>query len=486
MEWKRGGGWVNGWLDGQVSEWKDEHMFLEGNLYRRLRPHQHGCHTLTTHSLSLSLCRSISVFLCCSRHHGRLETLYVGQCVFFSPSQAFGMDSDPTQLYDRLKSSQLEHYFAHFTACGIVHLQNLSELTMQEYEAYGIRSAEDRAKLFKLIQNIRLDLAKNKTHANGSERMTQPTPISLSHLLMTPMRPAMKPLPPTFAPTLTSEPMLTLSLATAVPTVMPMPVSTPALTSVSASATVPASAPISSIPRSSPKALAIHANHATVGPKTAGSALLDSKIPTPLPTSVFSDTGFRTTASSGTPLSHLPMPTGSRKLVPPPQTPSTNKSLKSPTSTMASKTLAKSSVPPPSSTSFSSPHLPVPAVAQMPNPSQLTSKSLSLSMSGSGSRSQASLSQLGLGPEPRRAPSNTIVPPAQTKTGLSIYGVPQSKPRSLASSLCCNALLICYSFLLQSFMLNPIQRPRPSRALRARSRSLEIVFECACEKGLCP
>ncbi|XP_044053578.1 uncharacterized protein LOC122876847 isoform X2 [Siniperca chuatsi] len=62
-------------------------------------------------------------------------------------------------LYECLKAVGLQHHYARFTSVGVCRAAHLSALTMEDYPILGIRSMEDRTRLFHLVQMIKtLDL----------------------------------------------------------------------------------------------------------------------------------------------------------------------------------------------------------------------------------------------------------------------------------------------------------------------------------------
>ncbi|KAF9183164.1 Kinesin-like protein kif24 [Haplosporangium sp. Z 11] len=56
-----------------------------------------------------------------------------------------------------LRRSGLEHFYPSFSTRGITQLDNLVQLSMQDYNSLGVTSMEDRRKLFQLIQTIKAD-----------------------------------------------------------------------------------------------------------------------------------------------------------------------------------------------------------------------------------------------------------------------------------------------------------------------------------------
>ncbi|XP_028269774.1 kinesin-like protein KIN-14L [Parambassis ranga] len=62
-------------------------------------------------------------------------------------------------LYECLRAVGLQHHYARFTSVGVCHAAHLSELTVEDYPLLGIRSMEDRTRLFQLVQLVKtLDL----------------------------------------------------------------------------------------------------------------------------------------------------------------------------------------------------------------------------------------------------------------------------------------------------------------------------------------
>ncbi|XP_049907216.1 uncharacterized protein LOC126394445 [Epinephelus moara] len=62
-------------------------------------------------------------------------------------------------LYECLKAVGLQRHYARFTSVGVHRAAHLSALTMEDYSILGIRSMEDRTRLFHLIQMVKtLDL----------------------------------------------------------------------------------------------------------------------------------------------------------------------------------------------------------------------------------------------------------------------------------------------------------------------------------------
>ncbi|KAF9952325.1 Kinesin-like protein kif24 [Mortierella alpina] len=60
-------------------------------------------------------------------------------------------------LLEMLRRSGLEHFYPSFSTRGITQLDNLVQLSMQDYNSLGVTSMEDRRKLFQLIQTIKAE-----------------------------------------------------------------------------------------------------------------------------------------------------------------------------------------------------------------------------------------------------------------------------------------------------------------------------------------
>lgn len=71
-----------------------------------------------------------------------------------------------------LKGCGLSHAVPNFTAAGIVTPAALAELDLAHYEALGIKSPDDRRKLFYLIQRIKLAVDKEKQGSSKRERVS--------------------------------------------------------------------------------------------------------------------------------------------------------------------------------------------------------------------------------------------------------------------------------------------------------------------------
>ncbi|KAG0379873.1 Kinesin-like protein kif24 [Mortierella sp. AD032] len=60
-------------------------------------------------------------------------------------------------LLEMLRRSGLEHFYPSFSTRGITQLDNLVQLSMQDYNSLGVTSMEDRRRLFQLIQTIKAE-----------------------------------------------------------------------------------------------------------------------------------------------------------------------------------------------------------------------------------------------------------------------------------------------------------------------------------------
>ncbi|KAF9537865.1 Kinesin-like protein kif24 [Mortierella hygrophila] len=60
-------------------------------------------------------------------------------------------------LLEMLRRSGLEHFYPSFSTRGITQLDNLVQLSMQDYNSLGVTSMEDRRRLFQLIQTIKTE-----------------------------------------------------------------------------------------------------------------------------------------------------------------------------------------------------------------------------------------------------------------------------------------------------------------------------------------
>ncbi|KAG0218460.1 Kinesin-like protein kif24 [Mortierella sp. GBA43] len=75
-----------------------------------------------------------------------------------------------------LRQSGLEHFYPSFSTRGITQLDNLVQLSMQDYNSLGVTSMEDRRKLFQLIQTIKAEYP----DISGAASAPVPT-IPISH-----------------------------------------------------------------------------------------------------------------------------------------------------------------------------------------------------------------------------------------------------------------------------------------------------------------
>jgi hypothetical protein len=64
------------------------------------------------------------------------------------------MLAENSDLYNCLKAVQLEAYYASLTGKGIT-LENLTQLSMQDYSNYGIHAMHERKRLFQLVQLLK-------------------------------------------------------------------------------------------------------------------------------------------------------------------------------------------------------------------------------------------------------------------------------------------------------------------------------------------
>ncbi|XP_028433888.1 uncharacterized protein LOC114555584 isoform X2 [Perca flavescens] len=76
-------------------------------------------------------------------------------------------------LYECLTAVGLQRHYARFTSMGVHHAAHLSALTIEDYAVLGIRSMEDRTRLFHLVQMVKtLDLEyedSNDDDSNGGD-----------------------------------------------------------------------------------------------------------------------------------------------------------------------------------------------------------------------------------------------------------------------------------------------------------------------------
>ncbi|XP_034728726.1 uncharacterized protein LOC117945379 [Etheostoma cragini] len=76
-------------------------------------------------------------------------------------------------LYECLTAVGLQHHYARFTSVGVHRAAHLSALTLEDYAVLGIRSMEDRTRLFHLVQMVKtLDLEcedSNDYNSNGGD-----------------------------------------------------------------------------------------------------------------------------------------------------------------------------------------------------------------------------------------------------------------------------------------------------------------------------
>ncbi|XP_054467751.1 uncharacterized protein LOC129101833 [Anoplopoma fimbria] len=73
----------------------------------------------------------------------------------------------PLCLYECLRAVGLQSYYARFTSLGVHRAAHLSVLTMEDYPILGIRSMEERTRLFHLVQMVKtLDLEYENEYAN--------------------------------------------------------------------------------------------------------------------------------------------------------------------------------------------------------------------------------------------------------------------------------------------------------------------------------
>ncbi|CAO0801723.1 unnamed protein product [Mucor circinelloides] len=61
-------------------------------------------------------------------------------------------------LLETLRKAELEQYYPSFSSNGITQLENLAQLSMQDYSSLGITSIPDRKKLFQLVQSLRQEI----------------------------------------------------------------------------------------------------------------------------------------------------------------------------------------------------------------------------------------------------------------------------------------------------------------------------------------
>uniref|UniRef100_A0AAQ5XKX5 Kinesin motor domain-containing protein n=1 Tax=Amphiprion ocellaris TaxID=80972 RepID=A0AAQ5XKX5_AMPOC len=65
-------------------------------------------------------------------------------------------------LYECLRAVGLQHHYARFTSVGVCRASHLSALTMEDYPLLGIRTMQDRTRLFNLVQLVKtVDLDKS-------------------------------------------------------------------------------------------------------------------------------------------------------------------------------------------------------------------------------------------------------------------------------------------------------------------------------------
>ncbi|KAG0228206.1 Kinesin-like protein kif24 [Actinomortierella wolfii] len=88
-------------------------------------------------------------------------------------------------LLEMLRRAQLEHFYPSFSTRGITQLDNLVQLSMQDYNSLGVTSMEDRRRLFQLIQTIKSeypDICGISSTTPGSSSLSSHSPgSSVSH-----------------------------------------------------------------------------------------------------------------------------------------------------------------------------------------------------------------------------------------------------------------------------------------------------------------
>ncbi|KAG0254282.1 Kinesin-like protein kif24 [Mortierella polycephala] len=94
-------------------------------------------------------------------------------------------------LLEMLRRSGLEHFYPSFSTCGITQLDNLVQLSMQDYNSLGVTSMEDRRKLFQLIQTIKAEFpdisGAVSTPSPASALVSHSPASSISHTIATSM-----------------------------------------------------------------------------------------------------------------------------------------------------------------------------------------------------------------------------------------------------------------------------------------------------------
>ncbi|KAF8937121.1 Kinesin-like protein kif24 [Haplosporangium gracile] len=87
-------------------------------------------------------------------------------------------------LLEMLRRSGLEHFYPSFSTRGITQLDNLVQLSMQDYNSLGVTSMEDRRRLFQLIQNIKAEYpdVSGSTSAPASSTVMAPASPGMSTL----------------------------------------------------------------------------------------------------------------------------------------------------------------------------------------------------------------------------------------------------------------------------------------------------------------